>query len=246
MDQNSPLETQVSLQDVSVNQTLSAQTQFPWKYLSFGLIFIILAGTGVFFVGKNTVKTQNQVTLTSVTTPTNAPTITEPNTSVDLIPFQNQFGYTIQHGSSVKIVSQGQNIDGDPTKNSAITIFSEKIATDVMPKNPYMQIVVFDANQTHYQETELGEIAAANFKENTENKNNPVGIIKPLSETIFQKNKAYSYSFKCRGFSGIYESTLGVDGTCRMIFTEHKGKFFFIGYYEIPVFEAIVKNFTFE
>ncbi|MGB4965652.1 MAG: hypothetical protein WBO77_00895 [Microgenomates group bacterium] len=46
MDRNSPIESQTSPQDPSVNQITSVQTQFPWKYVSFGLILIILVGIG--------------------------------------------------------------------------------------------------------------------------------------------------------------------------------------------------------
>jgi len=228
-------------------QTLPSQNLNRNQLILASIIVLIIACVGSYYIGSRNALNpksppENLPTIAVLTVP---PTLSPVNSPSKLKSLDNQYGFSLQYDSSLKVNGQGMAVDVDPTAENALTFVADDGTYDNTQEDPYMEIVVFKAEDSHYNVKTLGEFVQANFKQNTENKNIVTKVLEPIHETTFKEGKAYTYLFECRGFSGIYISQLAVPGKCRMIFTENNGKFFFIGYYEIPIFEQAISSFKY-
>ncbi len=228
-------------------QTLPSQNLSRSQLILASIIVFFIACVGSYYVGsRNALNPKSPPeNLPTIAVLTVAPTLSPMLSPSVLKSLDNQYGFSLQYDSSLKVNGQGMAVDVDPTAESALTFVADDGVYDNTQEDPYMEIVVFKAEDSHYNIKTLEEFVQANFKENTENKNIVTKVLEPIHETIFKGGKAFTYLFECRGFSGVYTSQLAAPGKCRMIFTENNGKYFFIGYYEIPIFEQAISTFKY-
>lgn len=242
---------------------------FSWLHLQNGFVQIILF-VSAFLIGYFFINYSGQIFPSSIAiskTPTPSPTeapyptvepVTPSPTAIPVtytpLPTQsapiegnltlsNVNGYSINYPPKFSITTGGA-LKAEVTKADLIWVMKETNLSIL--ENPYMQIVFFTLNETHYKDlTTIKEVAEKNFHENTGNNFISSGIIEPVHETSFGEKKVYVYTFNCKGFNGIYESATSIKGVCKMIFGEHNNKYFFIGYYQIPEFEQIISSLRF-